>query len=145
MGGVNEDHSRNLTWVLTGVNPDVVSAHGVSHQNVRTSFTGRPQQLLQFACNLQAAAWFGTGVAPAISGAIVGTHSRELRDLWLHPEPVNGGPARTALQYYSGRSLPAAVNVHANGPDLDEVAAPREALCVTPPSDHFVERSGDRQ
>jgi hypothetical protein len=131
--------------MLTGVNPYVVSAHRVSDQNVRTFFTGRLQQLFQFARNLQAAARFRAGVAPTISGAVVGTHAGKLRDLWLHHEPVNGGPARTALQYYGGRTLPAAVDVHADRPSLDKVATLREALRVTPPADHLVERAGDRR
>src|ERR1022692_1468730 len=133
MGGVNQHHSHNIIWMLTGVNPYVVSAHRVSDKNVRTFFTGRLQQPFQFVRNLQAAARFRTGVAPAISGAVVGTHAGELRDLWLHHQPVDGRAARTALKYYGGRTLPTAVDVHADRTSLDEVAALRETLRVTPP------------
>jgi hypothetical protein len=106
MRGVNQYHSYNIIWVLTGVDPDVVSSHRMSNENVWTFFTGCPQHLFQFGRNLQAAAWFGTGVAPAISGAIVGTHAGELRDLRLHHEPVNGRAAKPLSSITVGEPQP---------------------------------------
>src|SRR5580704_1684368 len=55
-----------------------------------------------------------------VSGAVVGTHAGELRDLWLHHQPVNGRAARTALQYYRRRTLSATVDIHADRTSLNE-------------------------
>src|SRR3984893_15227179 len=145
VGGINQHYSHNIIWTLTGVNPDVVSTHRVTDENVRAFFTGRLQQLFQFVRNLQAAARFRTGIAPAISGAVVGTHAGELRDLRLHHQPVKGRAAASALKYYRRRSLSATVDIHADRTSLNEVSTLRETSRVTPSADHLVECASDRQ
>src|SRR5450755_3637607 len=136
---LNEVFQLLPPWVSGG------AAHGMTDKKVWAFFAGGLQQLLQFVRNLQAAARFRTGVAPAISGAVVGTHAGELRDLGLHHQPVNRRSARTALKYYRRRTLSDAVDIHADRTSLNEVATLRETSRVTPSADQLVECASDRQ
>jgi hypothetical protein len=65
----------------------------MSNKNIRPFFAGGIEESFQLLCDLHAPAWFGTRIAPTISGTVIRAYASEFGDFWLDLEPTDGGNA----------------------------------------------------
>jgi hypothetical protein len=86
---IDQDHAGHALGIEAGIDPDLETAGGLPDENIWRRDPRRLKQRVQILCNRGACPWGQRGrVAPAITRAIVPTHSGELRDPWLHPHPT---------------------------------------------------------
>ena len=115
----------------------------MADENVRRCNSRSPQQRVQFLGHHFAGAWSRTGIAVADTGAIVGTHARELCDLRLHFAPGKVRVSETRLEDDRRTSLPSAVDVHPKSANIEEPAIHRIQAAVAVLRDMLVDRSGN--
>ncbi len=116
------------------------------HQNVGARDAGVLEQLVQVDGAVREAAELRSGIAPLVTGAVVGTDPREIADLVLDGPPDDGG-ARSALldDHRRARRGSLAEDMQPAAADIDE--APRGRIAPREPGlgKRLVDGSGDEQ
>src|SRR5580693_1560025 len=108
---IDECHAHNLTWMLMLVPAHKEPAHRLAHEHVRWMFASILQRRLKIVRGLFHGVPLGTGIAPAIAGAIIRAHACSLGYLRLNEGPVNLKGARTSFKNYRRAALTIAVQM----------------------------------
>jgi len=77
---------------------------------------------VKFEIDLRKGAWRGTGIAPGVSGAVVGADAGEDGDTRLHQCPVKGKVPKPILDHNYGISLSGTVHVQPVSAEIDHFA-----------------------
>jgi hypothetical protein len=97
---------------------------------------------VQFFGEVLAGAGVPAVVAIAKPCAIIGTDTRELRDLGLNFLPGGVGIAEAGVEDYGGRSRARAINMQLVKPNIDEFAGYRMKARIATPGDGLIINSG---
>src|SRR5690349_7088421 len=81
----------------------------MSNENKRTALAQLLKRVMQIEVDLCIRARLWAGIAPRITGPIIGTDSSELLDPVLHQDPVRRKLIEAILDYHRGRAFAGAV------------------------------------
>src|SRR6516164_8254967 len=111
------------------------------NNHVRRRHAGCLQELMEFFGENFAGARLRTGIAVAKAGAVIGTNTRNLRDLRLHLAPGKICVAQTRVEYDRGSSVTDAVDMHLASAHVNEFSFHRIEAAIPGFGDVFVEKS----
>lgn len=73
----------------------------MTHQQEGTALPGACKQIVKVRRDMANISWEGTRIAESITGAVIGTGARFLRDLALDRSPIQGAAGvQPGLQHY---------------------------------------------
>ena len=145
MGSIYQNHAGHLAAIEAGKQADVVSAHGVAGENIRRRDPGIVQKHVQLFGHVFACSRARAGLAVAKPGTVVRTHSRKLGDLRLHFAPRNVAIAQAGVKNHHRSSLAAAVNMHFEAANINELPGHGIKTAVAGLRNVLVKKSRNRE
>jgi hypothetical protein len=91
----------------------------VSDKDEGRAFSGLCQCVVKFEIELRKAAGLRTGIAPCISGAVVGADAGELLDALLDEDPIERKIAESVFDDDGERAFAGAVEMEAMPAEID--------------------------
>jgi hypothetical protein len=117
---IYEHDSGHVVRIHQGEVPYDGAAEGVADQQVRALLFQFRQRIVQFKIQLRERSRLGTGIAPGVSGPVVGANARETGNFPLHQNPVKGKISEPVLDNDRGGALPGAVDMQFVAAEVNE-------------------------
>src|SRR6185437_11551356 len=108
---LNQDHSRNLIWMLVLVPAHEKPTHGVANEHERRIDASFVQSEVKIMLNLRDGIPLWPWVTPTITSTIIGAHPNRLCDLRLNQGPIDGERACSGLQNQGRAAAACAIQV----------------------------------
>jgi hypothetical protein len=140
---VNEHHPSNVRWKQAGINPDVCATERMSDEHIWRRYARSARQSMQILSDCFACSWERTGIAPAISSAVVPTNIGKLSDPRLNQEPRIARGIGACIQ--DDRRSPGTCAIDVQSSTTDVYRSPHlwKPLSIVQSADSLIRRPGD--
>src|SRR5215470_10549345 len=143
MRGIHQYKPRHFSRIAIVVNAHDEAAEGSAHQYEGRRDAGVVEQMVEVVGDGFGVAGKGTGIAPAVTGAVVPAGAREVRNVTLNMRPAQPWSAGAALEDHCGRAFARTGNVQRPVSNIDARADARRQR-MEPFANVLVKEAGGR-